>query len=150
MLRSQRILITVGLLFLAWVLHVNLCDWGWKMPLQYSWDGNINRIVQWPIVSWTIEEATTTARQGRTLHTGLMTQARVELADAVVFGIVVPSAMILSLIYLWLGWRSHARRARGLCEKCGYDLRGAPATNAPCSECGTIQAHVPVGHEPQG
>lgn len=42
--------------------------------------------------------------------------------------------------------RRRRRRKRGLCLRCGYDLRGA--TTEVCSECGYRNVHA--GHSPDG
>ncbi len=34
--------------------------------------------------------------------------------------------------------RRRRRIKRGLCPKCGYDLRGTPAHSTPCPECGAV------------
>ena len=56
-----------------------------------------------------------------------------------------PGFAINTLFYaalLWLGFcgpfalRRQIRRKHGRCVKCGYDLRGAPGTDAGCPECG--------------
>ncbi len=39
MLRSQRILVVVGLPVLAWLLHVSLCDWVFNRPMNL-WTGS--------------------------------------------------------------------------------------------------------------
>jgi predicted RNA-binding Zn-ribbon protein involved in translation (DUF1610 family) len=147
MLRSQRILVTLGLLFLAWLLHVNLCEWMFKERLPWVREGDISRYVHTIICVWTHEQppSTTQARLSPQAYTGLVTQARVDRADAVVFGMALPLTLVMLVMYLWLGWRRDARRRRGLCEACGYDLRGASRTDAPCPECGTIRKAATAG-----
>jgi hypothetical protein len=54
--------------------------------------------------------------------------------------------IVILLVLLPLWWsllraivrrrQRRIRKRRGLCEQCGYDLRGSPAANA-CPECGT-------------
>ena len=54
------------------------------------------------------------------------------------------------LVWLGLWWTPRLRRARrrrrGLCEHCGYDLRGG--TTPICSECGRPAPAVPLGPSP--
>ena len=60
-----------------------------------------------------------------------------------VLGVKVPIWLILVLLVLptYLRWRQRrVRRARGLCENCGYDLR---ASTGVCPECGVLA--VPGG-----
>lgn len=51
------------------------------------------------------------------------------------------NALVLGIpAHIYFGWfaiRRGVRRYRGLCLKCGYDLRGASIANAMCPECGT-------------
>jgi hypothetical protein len=153
MLRSQRILVTLGLLLLAWLLHVNLCDWAFKKRLPWINEGGASRYLHTIIWTWTHEQPTGPApvqprfapvqpQLSPNAYTGLLTQARVDRADAVVFGMALPLALVMLVMYLRLGWRRDARRRRGLCEACGYDLRGAAQADAPCPECGAVRART--------
>lgn len=54
------------------------------------------------------------------------------LADALIFAGVL-LAVLAGPAILWHNRRRIRRRRRGLCEACGYDLRGLAA---PCPECG--------------
>ncbi len=56
-----------------------------------------------------------------------------------------PGFMVNTLLYAGLvwgavrcvpAWKRWRRRKRGLCEGCGYDLRGLPSGSASCPECG--------------
>ncbi len=46
---------------------------------------------------------------------------------------ILPAAYLLRRIR---GWRDERRQGRGLCQKCGYDLR---ASGERCPECGTLR-----------
>ncbi len=52
-----------------------------------------------------------------------------------------PALLSALLPMLWFfRWRKRSkpyRRKRGLCVKCGYDLRGGTSESASCPECGT-------------
>lgn len=49
--------------------------------------------------------------------------------------------VLLTLLSLALSfWKKHKRRKRGLCVKCGYDLRGN--NTGACPECGKAVSHV--------
>jgi hypothetical protein len=124
MLRSQRRLVACGLVLAAVLLHVNLCEWKFRSVAR-PYDGTARRYRQQPIGGWSNES---------TLYRGLVSDTDVDLADAVVFGIVAPMGLMMTLAYLWMGWRREARVRRGLCAACGYDLRGREA--GPCPECG--------------
>ena len=153
MLRSQRILIATGLLVIAWILHVNMCEWVFNSSVQlYSFNGVP---VFTPICVWIRQPppsspATVVAAPGpmqppspppRPVYTGVLTQAYVGRTEAVVIGIVLPLLLVMLVAYLSLGWRRDVRSMRGLCATCGYDLRGvavgADASTTKCPECGT-------------
>lgn len=60
------------------------------------------------------------------------------------FPLWVPVIVLVSLgaVPLIAPFRRRARRRRGLCEKCGYDLRATPDR---CPECGTVPPGRPDG-----
>ena len=60
------------------------------------------------------------------------------VAEGMVLGIAVPILLTVSAVCLILGWRVSERRKRGLCVKCGYDLRGTSQPLAKCPECGML------------
>jgi hypothetical protein len=132
MLKSQRILVFTGLLVLAWLLHVLLCDWVIREPYKAE-----SRIITWNHGPILVGGGVANPEH----FTGLCAFNKEGRGVAVVFGIVLPLALIGTDIYLLLGWRHQARLDGGLCPQCGYDLRGAPpeAGAAPgrgCPECG--------------
>ena len=124
--KAQRTLVFVSLLLLAWLLHVLLCDWGYRVhkPSQ-----DYARIVAY-------QHGTTTDTYGRTQYicTGLFTGAKVEPGTAIIWGVVIPLGLLCADAYLLLGWRQQSRLARGRCPNCGYNLRGK--LDAGCPECG--------------
>jgi hypothetical protein len=59
--------------------------------------------------------------------------------------------MLVVLLPVWIALaaaatgqlRRRVRRSNGLCESCGYDLRGSPTSSA-CPECGCANSVGPV------
>jgi hypothetical protein len=124
--KSQRILVFAGLLVLAWILHVLLCDWVIKEPCK----------AESRIIAYNHGRVPILGGMANPYHyTGLFAFSDDGRGFAVVFGIVLPLALIGTDVYLLLGWRHDARIERGLCPQCGYDLRGA-APGSGCPECG--------------
>jgi hypothetical protein len=143
MLRSQRILVTIGFVLLAWLLHTNLCEWVYKEQLPYGSSGGV--ATYWHSILWARTHklppaAMPTPGHSRNSYTGIVTDFGVNPGDAVVFGIALPLTLLMLVAYSWLGWRRDARAARGLCPVCGYDLRGASEPSAACPECGSKSA----------
>jgi len=136
MLLSQRILLIAGLLVIAWLLHVNLCDWmvnGQPMRRQGA--------QQQEILAWVATETTHGTGDPTTTYTtytftGLFTELGVGYTASFALGVIVPLALVLLVGCLLLGARPAIRRQRGLCAKCGYDLRGLNGTSTKCPECG--------------
>ena len=137
MLRSQRILLIIGLLIIAWLMSVNVCDW--------VFNDEIDRRVgsqQREIWAWVASERPVLDFEGKTVigtvksYTGLFTEAGVNHTVSFTLGVIAPLLMLLAVMYLLLGARHAARVKRGLCIKCGYDLRGLKEPAARCPECG--------------
>jgi hypothetical protein len=137
MLKSQRILVFIGLLVLAWLLHVLLCDWVIKEPYKAG-----SRIIAWNHGPIPIGGGVANPEH----YTGLCAFNKEGRGAAVVFGIVLPLALLGADVYLLLGWRYQARLDRGLCPQCGYDLSGQ-LPGAGCPECGWKRAEENGAHE---
>jgi hypothetical protein len=61
-------------------------------------------------------------------------------------GLLLDALVLAIPAHIFFGWiaiRRCVRRYRGLCFKCGYDLRGASIANAMCPECGTPRKPAP-------
>ncbi len=139
MIRSQRVLMAVGLLVVAGTLHAMLCEW----------DYHHTSTTRMPCIVGYKHEPAVAQSRGRSRHnwyTGLFAEPDVGKGIAVVFGVITPLVLVALDAYLLLGWRHAARMARGLCPRCGYDLRGTGHRNAGrCPECGWRRAGADPG-----
>lgn len=152
MLRSQRILVIVGLLVAAWLLHVNMCDWAIARTMTY-WSPGSTAYRNSIILGWESSPAQNTnavpspgLMTGVVAYdvkvTGVLMERSVSWREALLVGVMLPLALLFAAGYLWLGGRRASRVSRGLCTKCGYDLRGGRGSAvtgplAKCPECGT-------------
>ena len=134
MLRSQRILVVVGLAALAWILHVSLCDWVYNEPMNLLAGSTYT---QFPLLVYRKDPSPVSGVSGSTdvVYTGLLSDLWVAKESAIVWGIAAPLFLVGLAAYLALGWRRADRAAGGLCVHCGYDRRQTPH-GAPCPECG--------------
>lgn len=137
MLRAQRIVLMVGLVVIALLLHVNACQWRWR---ALGWQETTGNAV---IVFWTEHPPANAAGApllggvAASRYTAIFPDAGVPEGNrfvAVVAGIVAPLALLMIVAMLGLGWRYQERVRRGLCATCGYDLRGHPAPTRPAGE----------------
>lgn len=131
MLRSQRILVVVGLAAIAWILNVSFCDWVYDKPMGL-WTGTTYS--QFPLL---VHRRNPTPGSGSmdVIYTGLLSDRWVAKDSAIVWGVAAPLFLIGWATYMALSWRRVDRAARGLCVHCGYDRRQTPR-DAPCPECG--------------
>jgi hypothetical protein len=132
MLLSQRIVLIVGLLVVAWLLHVNLCDWKINEGVLAG-DDHHREICAWVT---TEDAATPGSAIPKDAYTGLFTERDVGFAESFTLGVVGPLLLLLLVTCLLLGARHASRVQHGLCIKCGYDLRGLNGASARCPECG--------------
>ena len=121
--RDQRLLIFVGLLALAIMLHFLLCTWKAGGRIYVSVDGR--------------REQTLVGGSGAQGAYGVYSRQSVDVNVAAIFGIALPFTLFVFDWYLVLGWRHQERASRGLCTKCGYDLRATNLPKSKCPECGT-------------
>ena len=117
MLNSQRWVLIIGMLLIAWVLHVKYCDWIFKEAMGGQQGSSILRGSL-----FTIAHAIPNS-QGH-VHTGLATERGFSRQDAVWYGIAIPLALLTASAYLFMGVRHRRRIDQGRCTQCGYDLRG--------------------------
>lgn len=124
-LKSQALLVLIGLPVLALTLHLTFCEWHWKAILGTVGNTTYNRR---ELLSFSHGAIPPSA----SMRSGLFARHSVEAAK--LCGIIIPLALLAVQTYLVLGWRYQARARRGLCPNCGYDLKGAKSQ--PCPECG--------------
>ena len=119
--RAQRSVVFISLGLTAVLLVITMCDWTYA-------DFTRGRLV---LIGRTSNTRTTTT------ITGITTAPGVSRATSVVLGLVVPTLLVGTGLYLFFGWRQQIRVAAGLCPRCGYDLRGDGVARATeCPECG--------------
>lgn len=135
MTRLQRIFLALAILFFAWFLHVNTCDWHWKAPVAFSNYG-LDGSREWVRYAIWIHTGKDTVTSGM-VTTGLTTGEYVHLGTALPWGIFIPLGLVIADALWMLGWRRQSRIAAGRCAACGYDLKGLPPNEAKCPECGT-------------
>lgn len=116
--RFARRTVAVTLILLALTLHVGLCKWVFHGNKEGS-----------DIIVGVDHDA---ASEG---STGLCARGRADRGFALVFGVVVPLALLSSCAVLTLEWRLRDRlRGNRCCCCCGYLLTGS--VSAQCPECG--------------
>ena len=136
-LKSQRLIVLVGLPLVALILHTTFCDWHFRHRVSSS------LVTRARIVGFAQDDPTASltnprGRAGRfSIVTGLYSPWRASRSLSIVCGVVVPLTLVGITLYLHFGWRHTGRITRGLCPKCSYDLCGDDETpKNVCPECG--------------
>ena len=142
---TQRVMLIVGMLLVATLLHIRFCDWmlGEKVPPTLY--GGSAVVLGWevettePYVQPADRRPRSTAAlratgQNMVIKWGIVAERGRSVEDAIVYGTATPSLLLLFVLVLIVGIRSHRRRARGACLKCGYELHFN--YDAGCPECG--------------
>ncbi len=135
MTRSQRVVLIVFTLLIAWILHITTCEWGFRQPHR-AYD-EVFVYIHKPEPGE--RDPTATGLMVDPQSSGRQSQAdrRVYRLLVLIFGVAVPIAIVGLDVWLFLSWRQAARAARGLCPGCGYDLKGDRDQPADlCPECG--------------
>ncbi len=125
MSKASRLLFSAWAIGAAVFLHWKLCQWRVDFT---SYD-----VVYLAVFEHTPVQ---TSRVEMIPRTGLFGRYGVSLSDAVTFGIILPSFLVVGTICLNLELRKRALIAQSKCHKCGYQLPKHGAS-APCPECGT-------------
>lgn len=116
----------------AWVISAVAYPDGFLMVQRFAQNLTLRRGL-WAKMSWANVDHQWTFRS--VWPTAIRSRPRV--ASGVTFHMGLPIALFAMMSAHAVGWpllRRRLRRRRGLCVKCGYDLRGS--STAVCSECG--------------
>ena len=122
--RSQKLFMVFGLLVLAPVVHLMLCDWKFERFQQHLAIVGFNPTGTWlhgagASQTWYFYEYGLAADNGVTIQT------------ATVYGCILPIGMMFVACVIGLG----KHHVVGKC-RCGYDLTGN--VSGRCPECGEV------------
>lgn len=130
MTTSQRLLAVAGFIGLAVLLNTTLCEWRFeRLSRAWRWDTKI--------IGFMSDRGRAPDGRRRFANVGVFAQRSEHWDVAIVCGVAVPLFLLGASAYLLIGWRRQARRERGLCQTCGYDLHAGQNIRAKCPECGT-------------
>ena len=137
MTTAQRWLLIISLGLIALIMHFNWCEWsfgspssgdvliGWRTERQYS----AEEIRADPALAQFV------MRNYYGCHTRYRTLG-------VFAGFVTPWVLLTAALFLWLGHARAARKHRGACIHCGYNLSFKYASG--CPECGWNRRDTPA------
>jgi hypothetical protein len=122
---AQRIILMIGLVALASIMVISCCEWTWGDATTYGL-----LLGGWEDAGGWIGET----RMARVRAWGIIANPTMSAEFAATFGLFMPFAIVLSCVWLLAGARRGARRNRGQCLCCGYDLKFK--YEGGCPECG--------------